>query len=130
MQSCTAIRAPCPFFGPERRCTIPEHPPRPEVCRLYPFSFRGGDERCQSFCSHIRVVRALTADAGAFDLYDSSFCPDTDLRPIPDELWPSVLHRFLKADPSAGVITHFVAINHPLLHKTGKRAASPSQVPA
>jgi Fe-S-cluster containining protein len=121
---------PCPFLGSERLCTIHEHPLRPEVCRLYPFSFRDGDERCQSFCSHLRVVGALTAVAGAFDLYDSSFCPDADLRPVPDEVWPSILHRSLSADPPAGVISSFIAINHPLLLETGRRAASPSQVPA
>lgn len=121
---------PCPFLGSERHCMIHDHPLRPEVCRLYPFSFRDGDERCPSFRDHQRIVGALTADAGVFELEDSSFCPETELRPVPDEVWPSLLHRFLASGPPAGVISPFVAINHPPLHKTGKRAASPSQISA
>lgn len=121
---------PCPFLGPDGLCTIHEHPLRPEVCRLYPFSFGDGDDRCPSYCDHRRIVAALTAGTGDFDLYDSSFCPQDDLRPVPDEIWPSVLYRFLAAGPPAAVIARFVAINHPPLPKSGKKAASAAPIPA
>ena len=39
----------CIFLLGNGLCGIHDHPLRPEVCRLYPFSFRDGDERCPPF---------------------------------------------------------------------------------
>ncbi len=102
---------PCPFLGAEHLCAIHDHRMRPGVCRLYPFSFMGGDERCPSFGNHRRIVGALTEGTGGFELYDSSFCPCDELRPVPDERWPAILGRFLAADPPPEVIEPFLALN-------------------
>lgn len=113
----------CPFLGTDGLCAIHGHPLRPEVCRLYPFSFLDGDERCPSFRDHRRIVAALTRDAGAFELFDSSFCPEIELRPIPNRSWPAIRRRFLEADPPVEAIPPFMAFNHAPLPKAGKWSA-------
>jgi Fe-S-cluster containining protein len=120
----------CIFLLGSGLCGIHNHPLRPEVCRLYPFSFLNGDERCPSFCDHHRIVLALTRDAGAFDLYDSSFCPEIGLRPVPGDLWPATLHRFLDADPPAEAIAPFIVFNHPPLPEAGMRKVPPVEIRA
>lgn len=113
----------CIFLLVNGLCGIHDHPLRPEVCRLYPFSFRDGDERCPSFRVHRSIVSALTRDTGALELYDSSFCPETGLRPVPENLWPAILLRFLEAEPPIEVIQFFIVFNHSLLPNIGKRKA-------
>jgi hypothetical protein len=107
---------------------IRDNPLRPEVCRLYPFSFRDGDERCPAFRGHRRIVTALTREEGAFELYDSSFCPEDAPRPIPDQIRPAILHRFLDADPPPEVTLPFIAVNHKPLPADGKRGATPKKI--
>jgi Fe-S-cluster containining protein len=121
---------PCPFLKEDHLCAIHDHPLRPEVCRLYPFSFCDGDEHCPSFRDHLRIVRALTGDAEVFEQYDSSFCPDTHLRPIPDETRPEIRRSFLEADPPAEVIPPFLALNGMLPPRIGKRATPGSEIRA
>lgn len=121
---------PCPFLGVEHLCAIHDHPLRPEVCRLYPFSFLNGDERCPSFRDHHRIVAALTREAGTFDLYDSSFCPEIGLRQVPEDLWPAILRRFLDGDPPVEAIAPFIVLNHAPLPQVGKRLAPPEEIRA
>ncbi len=120
----------CIFLLANGLCGIHNHPLRPEVCRLYPFSFRDCDERCPSYRDHRRIVSALTRDAGAFELYDSSFCPETGLRPVPEDLWPAIIRRFLDADPPVEVIAPFFAFNRTPVPEAGKRAAPPVEIRA
>ena len=120
----------CIFLVGNGLCGIHNHPLRPEVCRLYPFSFRSSDERCPSFRDHRRIVSALTRDAGAFELYDSSFCPDMELRTIPVEAWMEIWRSFLEATPPVEVIPPFIVFNHAPLPKTGKRKAPPVEIRA
>lgn len=121
---------PCPFLGEDHLCAIHDHPLRPEVCRLYPFSFCDGDERCPSFLVHRRIVRALTRDAEAFERYDSSFCPDMQVRLIPDEARPGIRRKFLEADPPVEVIRPFLALNGMLPPKIGIRTVIDAQTRA
>jgi Fe-S-cluster containining protein len=118
----------CIFLLTNGLCGIHDHPLRPEVCRLYPFSFRDGDERCPPFRYHRRIVAALTANAGALELYDSSFCPETGLRPVPGEIWPEILGRFLAADPPAEVIAPFLALNRVLPPEIEKRMTPDAEI--
>jgi Fe-S-cluster containining protein len=120
----------CIFLLGNGLCGIHNHPLRPEVCRLYPFSFRSSDERCPSFRDHRRIVAALTANAGALELYDASFCPETGLRPVPGEIWPEILGRFLAADPPAEVIAPFLALNRVLPPEIEKWMAPDAEIQA
>jgi Fe-S-cluster containining protein len=119
---------PCPFLEEDHLCAIHDHPLRPDVCRLYPFSFCDGDERCPSFLAHRRIVRALTRDAEPFEHYDSSFCPDLQLRPIPDETRPEIRRKFLEADPPAEGIRPFLALNGMLPPAIGQRAIPGAEI--
>ena len=92
-------------------CSIYDHPLRPEVCDLYPFSFESGDMRCPAYREHLYLVRVLTSGRSGFILYDSSFCPNRDRRPVPEPMCPETLHRFFAAGPSLGVVRAFAAIN-------------------
>jgi Fe-S-cluster containining protein len=120
----------CLFLLGTGLCGIHNHPLRPEVCRLYPFSFLDGDERCPPFRYHRRIVAALTENAGALELYDSSFCPDMELRTIPAETRLGVWHSFLEVNPPAEVIPPFIVFNHTPLPEVGKRKAPPVEIRA
>jgi Fe-S-cluster containining protein len=120
----------CLFLLGSGLCGIHDHPLRPEVCRLYPFSFRSSDERCPSFRDHCRVVSALTRDTVAFDFYDSSFCPDMELRTIPVETWMKIWRTFLDASPPVEVIAPFIAFNYTPLPKVGRQVARPAEIHA
>ena len=101
----------CIFLLANGRCGIHNHPLRPEVCRLYPFSFRSSDERCPAYRDHRRIINALVEGARSFSLYDSSFCPDMVPRPISGEAWPEVWRRFIDAGPPPDLIPPFVHLN-------------------
>lgn len=120
----------CTFLLGSGLCGIHKHPLRPEVCRLYPFSFLDGDERCPSFRDHRRIVSALTRDAGVVELYDSSFCPDMELRTIPVEAWMEIWRSFLKANPPVEVILPFIVFNRTPMPKVGRQTAEPAEIRA
>lgn len=120
----------CIFLLASGLCGMHDHPLRPEVCRLYPFSFRSSDERCPAYRDHRRIVTALTGDTEVFDLYDSSFCPEAELRPVPDELWPTVWRRFIEADPPVEVILPFIRLNREPRPEAEKYAALEREIHA
>jgi hypothetical protein len=64
------------------------------------------------------------------ELYDSSFCPETGLRPVPGEIWPEILGRFLAADPPAEVIPPFLALNRVLPPEIEKRMTPDAEIRA
>ncbi len=92
-------------------CSIYDHPLRPEVCDLYPFSFKSGDLRCPAYREHLYLVKVLTSGRRGFILYDSSFCPNPDPRPMSEQEHLEILCRFLGAGPSLGVVRAFAEIN-------------------
>ena len=73
----------CTFLLGNGLCGIHDHPLRPEVCRLYPFSFLTVTSDAHPFATIAGSSRPSPRDAGALELYDSSFCPETGLRPVP-----------------------------------------------
>ncbi|HEU18216.1 MAG TPA: YkgJ family cysteine cluster protein [Deltaproteobacteria bacterium] len=101
---------PCPFFkGETNECGI--YPLRPECCRLYPFSFGGGDTNCQAYRRHIRIVSAIKKQDQYRDTYDSSFCPNQRKKPIPGHKWPDILYQFMLMETSYLMILKFIRIN-------------------
>jgi hypothetical protein len=59
---------------------------------------------------------ACTAD---YHVYDSSFCPNLDLLPIPKDRWLGILKRFQSASSLPEMAVYFVAFNEPELMGKG-----------
>jgi Fe-S-cluster containining protein len=85
----------CIFLNDQKLCRIYNHPLRPADCRLYPFSYGGTDADCAAYLEHARVVEVLLMNEKSFEIYDASFCPNPDVRLIPDSKWPEI-HRTLR----------------------------------
>jgi Fe-S-cluster containining protein len=102
---------PCIFLTDRRLCSIYSHPLRPEVCRLYPFSFGGTDADCEAYLEHTRVVAALLMNKKYFEIYDASFCPNRDFRLIPDGEWPEISRRLGLSNASEEMISAFLVLN-------------------
>ena len=102
---------PCIFLTDRMLCSIYSHPLRPEVCRLYPFSFGGTDADCDAYLEHTRVVAALLMNEESFEIYDASFCPNRDFRPIPDAAWPEITRRLGLSNASEEMIGAFWVLN-------------------
>jgi Fe-S-cluster containining protein len=101
---------PCSFFNEEtNECSI--YPLRPQCCRLYPFSFRGGDVNCPAYRHHIRIAGALHRQDHLRDSFDSSFCPEEKTKPIPEHKWPAILNRFMEIEKSHMMIWKFIQMN-------------------
>ena len=102
---------PCIFLNDQRLCMIYSHPLRPDVCRLYPFSFGGTDADCDAYLEHTRVVQILLTDEKSFEIYDASFCPNCDVRLIPDSNWPEICRKLKLSNASSEMIRDFLILN-------------------
>jgi Fe-S-cluster containining protein len=116
---------PCCFLSAESRCIIYRHPLRPDVCRLYPFSFgRPAIYNCPAHDEHDRIVAGFLAGGEDPDLYDSSFCPDRSCRPPPPALWPRLQLLLRDSEPPRLVIRRFLQMNRlpkQFLHRAKRR---------
>lgn len=102
----------CPFFSKrDRLCGI--YPLRPDVCRLYPFSFGGGDLSCPEYRRHVRIVERMTRGETVRDVYDPSFRPAAELRPVPAEERGRMLEKFLRTARSGDLLREFLLLNRP-----------------
>ncbi|MFA5182352.1 MAG: YkgJ family cysteine cluster protein [Syntrophales bacterium] len=106
----------CPFLDNHNLCRIYHHPLRPWVCYLFPFSY-GGEiiQSCPAHVEHRRLLDCLVAGEKEYNVYDSSFCPNLDLRPIPEERWLDILKRFQSASSLPELAVAFVVFNEPVL---------------
>ena len=102
---------PCIFLDNQKLCMIYGHPLRPDVCRLYPFSFGGTDADCNAYLEHTRVVEILLKNEKSFEIYDASFCPNRDVRPIPDSKWPEICQSLKLSNASSDMIKAFLILN-------------------
>ena len=102
---------PCVFLDDQGLCMIYNHPLRPDVCRLYPFSFGGTDADCDAYLEHIRVVQILLADEKFFEIYDASFCPNRDVRLISDSKWSEICRKLKLSNASSEMIKEFLILN-------------------
>jgi Fe-S-cluster containining protein len=107
---------PCPFLDTHNLCQIYRHPLRPWVCYLFPFSY-GGEviATCPAHVEHHHLLDCLVAGEREYNVYDSSFCPNLDLRPIPEERWLDILKRFQSASSLPELAVDFVVLNEPEL---------------
>jgi hypothetical protein len=64
---------------------------------------------------HHHLLDCLVAGEREYNVYDSSFCPNLDLRPIPEERWLDILKRFQSASSLPGLAVAFVVLNEPVL---------------
>jgi Fe-S-cluster containining protein len=101
----------CVFLDDQRLCWIYNHPLRPEVCRLYPFSFGGTDADCAAYLEHKRLVEMLQMNEKSFEIYDASFCPNRDVRLIPDSKWPGICCKLRLSNASREMIKAFLILN-------------------
>lgn len=107
----TATPLPCIFLNSEtNECTI--YHLRPNCCRLYPFSFGGGDPDCPGYREHLHMVETMVAGCSYYTVYDSSFYPHEEPRPVPLGEWKKLFRKFMAAKPSASMIKLFVDLNH------------------
>lgn len=90
-------------------------------CRDYDFSY-GGEaiQSCPAHMEHRHLLDCLVAGEKEYDVYDSSFCPNLDLRPIPEDRWLDVLLRFQSAPSLPEMSVSFVAFNKLELMREGK----------
>ena len=104
----------CPFLDNHNLCQIYYHSLRPRVCRLFPFSY-GGEviPSCPAHVEHHRLIDSITAGERDFMIYDASFCPNLELRSIPEDCWLDILKRFQSVPSLPEVAVHFVAFNEP-----------------
>jgi len=106
----TKTPLPCLFFKDDtNECMI--YPLRPQCCRLYPFSYGGGDKNCPAYREHLMLVSAMAEERGPYDIYDSSFAHAIDQRPIPHRDWPEILQRFMAETSSHILIRNFIKMN-------------------
>jgi len=102
----------CPFFSKrDRLCGI--YPLRPDVCRLYPFSFGGGDLSCPEYRRHVRIVDRMTRGETVLDVHDPSFRPVEEFRPVPAEEAGRMLAKFLRAARCGDLLGEFLLLNRP-----------------
>ena len=102
---------PCIFLDDRRLCRIYNHPLRPDVCRLYPFSFGRTDADCAAYLEHKRLVEILLMNEKSFEIYDASFCPNRDVRLIPDSKWPGIRRKLMLSNTSTEMIRSFLIMN-------------------
>ena len=106
----------CIFLNDQKLCRIYNHPLRPSDCRLYPFSYGRTDADCAAYLEHTRVVEALLTNEKAFEIYDASFCPNPDVRIIPDSKWPGIRRTLKLSNVSRKMIRAVLILNDaPLL---------------
>lgn len=112
-ENMTSHPEPCIFLDENNLCRIYEHPLRPAVCRLYPFSYGGGGDKCPSYQEHKRFLTMLIHHSPPRQIYDASFCPNPDVRRIPDQDWPEILKIFQTGRSFAELEKKFIEWNHP-----------------
>ncbi|MCK9197517.1 MAG: YkgJ family cysteine cluster protein [Syntrophales bacterium] len=111
----------CPFLDNHNLCQIYHHSLRPWVCYLFPFSYDGeAIQSCPAQVEHRHLLDCLVAGEKEYDVYDSSFCPNLDLRPIPEERWLTILKRFQSVPSLPEMAVTFAAFNEPELMREGK----------
>jgi Fe-S-cluster containining protein len=102
---------PCLFLL-GTRCAIYRHPLRPDVCRLYPFSFGKPDIRnCPGYDEHCKLISHCISGEKDFEYYDSSFCPERGAPPPPETKWPLLRLALARSDPSRLVVRYFLKMN-------------------
>ena len=107
---------PCIFLNDQKLCRIYNHPLRPSDCRLYPFSYGGTDADCAAYLEHTRVVEVLLMNEKSFEIYDASFCPNPDVRLIPDSKWPEIRRTLRLSNASREMVRAVLILNDaPLL---------------
>jgi Fe-S-cluster containining protein len=109
----TSRPEPCIFLDQNNLCRIYEHPLRPAVCRSYPFSYGGGAEKCPGYREHKRLLSTLVHHTHPCQIYDVSFCPNMEVRRIPDHNWPQILEIFQRGRPFRDMKEKFIEWNHP-----------------
>lgn len=110
----------CPLLDNHNLCRIYHHFLRPWACYLFPFSY-GGEviQSCPAHVEHRRILDSLVAGEKECYLYDASFCPNLDLRPVPEEKWLDILRRFQSAPSLPETEIAFIALNEPELMAEG-----------
>jgi Fe-S-cluster containining protein len=111
-KSISSHREPCIFLNKDNRCRIYDHPLRPTVCTLYPFSYGGSDESCPGYQEHHRLIIILTTIEIPCQIYDSSFCPNPSLRRIPSHKWHEIIDILRNGRMSSEMEHTFIAWNH------------------
>lgn len=101
----------CIFLNDQKLCRIYNHPLRPSDCRLYPFSYGGTNADCAAYLEHTRVVNALLMNEKVFEIYDASFCPNTDVRSIPASKWPEIRRTLKLSNASRKMIRALLILN-------------------
>lgn len=110
----------CPFLDNHNLCRIYHHSLRPWVCYLFPFSYEGEViQSCPAHVEHRRLLGRLVAGEKEYSIYDASFCPNLDLRPIPEEKWLDILHRFQSVPSLPELAIAFIVLNEPELMAEG-----------
>jgi hypothetical protein len=61
----------------------------------------------------------LVANEKEYTVYDSSFCPNLELRPIPEDRWCEILARFQSTPSLPAMSIVFFAFNEPALKGEG-----------
>jgi Fe-S-cluster containining protein len=102
---------PCIFLSDQKLCRIYNLPLRPADCRLYPFSYGGTDADCAAYLEHTRVVKALLMNEKSFEIYDASFCPNPDVRFIPDSKWSEICRTLRLSNVSRKMIRALLILN-------------------
>jgi len=112
VMSLTSHPEPCLFLDENNLCVNYNHPLRPSVCRLYPFSYEGADETCPGYQKHKHLVTVLIDHTPPCRIYDASFCPNLTLRLVPDQDWPEILEIFQGGGPCPEMEKKFIEWNH------------------
>jgi hypothetical protein len=68
---------------------------------------------------HRRLLDCLVEKEKEYTVYDSSFCPNLELRPIPEDRWCEILARFQSILSLPAMSVAFVAFNNPALPGEG-----------
>jgi Fe-S-cluster containining protein len=102
---------PCIFLDERRLCRIYNHPLRPDVCRLYPFSFGGTDADCAAYHEHTHIIDIFLMNEKSFEIYDASFCPNRDVRLIPDSKWSGICRKLRQLNVSREMVRTFLILN-------------------
>ena len=110
-KNATLDPGPCIFLSTDCLCLIYRHPLRPPVCYLYPFSYGTKVMACGGYRDHDRIVNAFLSRQSRFGLYDSSFCPNLNCRPIPDREWESIRNIMEETQPSEAMRRAFTTLN-------------------
>jgi Fe-S-cluster containining protein len=110
-KNATLNHGPCIFLTSENICLIYTHPLRPQVCRLYPFSYGTKTIECSGYRDHERFVTAFLSGQSRYDLYDASFCPNRSHRSIPKQNWDTAWHILGKNHASSSMKAVFKSLN-------------------